>query len=517
MHGMRKALCVAAVSGFATLASAQCGLFEAAPGGPANAPVLLLQSVNAPDGAVLFAAGEFTNIGGIAATGLARWDGLAWHAEPITDRVTALGSFDAGSGPIPYCATVSSSGIPTLHMKTGPNSWGWWAFAGQTAGEIHVIEQIDEPSGPALYIGGSFTSLGSGVAARHAAKWTQQGGWQALAEGPRYPVRCFQAFDDGTGFKVFAGETDSENTGCVEAWNGTNWRDIGPEYTSATWDLEVFDDGSGPQLFGARLNPQHPNFSYVARWDGSDWIFDSTAITGARPTSLCVFDDGQGERLFVGGGFTGRFLVRNAPGDWSIAAGGVAGKFAPFQFGAVMALEPCDDGQGATLWVAGEFLSAGGVSTPGLAPLRGCIDPVPFSYCHGQTSAAGCAPTMGFSGAPSLSGSFVVRATNADALRTGGFFYGVSGPRPPYHPNAQLCMEGPRQRTGITNSGGTAQTCDGVLQLDVTQFVATHPNAGGQPFAPGDLVWIQAWERDPSATTGGTIRYSDALRFTWLP
>src|SRR6187399_3499141 len=77
-------------------------------------------------GPALFAAGEFTQAGVATARGVARWDGSAW---------SLLGAGLGGSLP-----------------------------------NAHALAVFDDGSGPALYVGGSFTSAGL-ASANRIAKW----------------------------------------------------------------------------------------------------------------------------------------------------------------------------------------------------------------------------------------------------------------------------------------------------------------------------------------------------------
>ena len=63
---------------------------------------------------------------------------------------------------------------------------------------------FDDGSGPALYVGGDFTTAG-GVAANHIAKWDGSS-WSPLGSGMNFVVRALTVFDDGTGLAaLYAG------------------------------------------------------------------------------------------------------------------------------------------------------------------------------------------------------------------------------------------------------------------------------------------------------------------------
>jgi hypothetical protein len=67
----------------------------------------------------------------------------------------------------------------------------------------------------------------------------------------------------------------------------------------------------------------------------------------------------------------------------------------------------------------------------------------------------------------------------------------------------------------IQTSGGTLGACDGSLQEDWNSFEFNHAGALGQPLLAGELVWTQAWFRDPASAK--TTALSDGLVFALAP
>jgi hypothetical protein len=126
------------------------------------------------------------------------------------------------------------------------------------------------------------------------------------------------------------------------------------------------------------------------------------------------------------------------------------------------------------------------------------------SYCTSGTSSQGCVGAMGGVGVPSVSGdaSFLLQATGVDGQRAGLIFYGVNGPANSPFASGLLCVKAPIQRSIALQSGGTSGACNGRLTLDWTAFQASFVGLVGAPFQAGDLVWSQAWWRDPQAPSG---------------
>jgi hypothetical protein len=141
----------------------------------------------------------------------------------------------------------------------------------------------------------------------------------------------------------------------------------------------------------------------------------------------------------------------------------------------------------------------------------------PTAYCTSSTTTNGCSPSMSAFGTASASAAngFTLDVASVESLKQGLIFYGTSGTNAAPWGNGYLCVKTPTQRTGTQNSAGGAVPCDGTLSLDWNAFRAANPSALGQPFYPGDVVYAQAWFRDPAAVK--TTNMSNAMSFTLAP
>jgi hypothetical protein len=201
-----------------------------------------------------------------------------------------------------------------------------------------------------------------------------------------------------------------------------------------------------------------------------------------------------------------------------------------------LALDPVDQ----TLWMPGAFGTQGSLfqydkngallqtlSIPGMSTdvLGAEFNGVPsiVTYCTAGTTLNNCLAEISATGTPSIgAGSgFVVNVDDLEGQKQGMIFYGItSAIASPWgaasNPSTSLlCVKAPLQRTGIQNSGGTLNGCDGVMTLDFFAYTSTHPSALGNPFTAGQKAYFQGWFRDQGSPK--TTSLSDALAVTFLP
>lgn len=156
------------------------------------------------EGPMLYAGGQFSSIGGVAAAGLARWDGLAWH-------------------PVP----------------------GW------TSGTVRAMHVHDDGGGPELYVLGDFSGVG-GLNVQDFARY-RDGGWRIVGVN-------LQSGDDWSTMATFDDGIDSRpalfllGEKAVWRWNGQSWRSVytrDPNNGLGTHPIHV----ARPFVFGADRRP----------------------------------------------------------------------------------------------------------------------------------------------------------------------------------------------------------------------------------------------------------------------
>jgi hypothetical protein len=336
-------------------------------------------------GPALYVGGEFTTAGTSYAPRIAKWDGTSWSAlgTGMNNAVRAFAVFDDGSGPALYAGgdfTIAGGLSAPLVARWDGTSWSALGVPGTTwSGFLTSMTVFDDGSGPALYVGGNFTSSG-GFSASQIAKWDGTS-WSALgviSGGTASFVTTLTVFDDGPGPALYAGGGFATAGGVsapsIAKWNGANWSALGAPGSGMdglVLDLLVHDDGSGPALYagGKFTLAGGVNAPRVAKWNGTSWSSLGTGISelGSWVYTLTSYNDGSGPALYVGGNFmiAGGVASPNLS-RWDGTSWSEVGPRGTGTNGSVLALTTFDDGSGLSLYSGGDFNTTGGISTPNL-------------------------------------------------------------------------------------------------------------------------------------------------------
>jgi hypothetical protein len=257
---------------------------------------------------------------------------------------------------------------------------------GMNSGGVLAVRSLlvhDDGSGPALFAGGQFNNAG-GNAATNIAKWNGTA-WSPVGTGVNGTVFTMVPYDDGTGTALFAAGSFTNAGGGsasrIAKWNGTAWSPLLTGITgSAVVSMCVFDDGTGPALFlGGNLTVAGGVNCYkIAKWNGTAFSPLLGGIGLPSPSSpivnaLAVFDEGTGPALFIAGGFT----VADNSGT-AVAAQNIVrwdgAQYSPLGSGlngTVNALAVYNDGDGSYLYAGGNFTLAGGTAATRVARWSG--------------------------------------------------------------------------------------------------------------------------------------------------
>ncbi len=253
-----------------------------------------------PAQTALYAAGFFVSIGGVSADRIAAWDGATWS--PLGDGtdldVLAMQAFDEdGPGPIPSRLWVTgdfvvAGGLNASHIAIWDGlAWSTVPGGGVSGGGAWPMF-LHDPDGDgidSLLVGGSFTAIG-GIAAERIARY-EQGTWSEVGGGLAVVAPgggniaipyAFTTFDaDGPGplgsQLIVAGHFDSAGGVPllnIAAWDGANWSALAGGLDGYVRDLYVLDSGvtgNAPILLAAGyFEPfaQFPARSLMPAWVG---------------------------------------------------------------------------------------------------------------------------------------------------------------------------------------------------------------------------------------------------------
>lgn len=350
-------------------------------------------------GPALYAGGPIRTADDLPVNRIARWDGQDWSplGAGLTTtsgnpaEVMAMVVFDDGSGSELYvggrfmrAGTATANGI----AKWNGTRWAPVGSGAASAGiEVHALTVFDDGSGPALYAGGFFSSIG-GTAASGIARWNGAT-WAPLGNGitgffPGFPgiVEALAAFQG----MLYAGgdfETaDGLPVNNLARWDGTKWYAIGSGAqrlsgsSASVHTLEVGMDQRGQFLvLGGEFNllDGRPAES-VGRWNGESFEPIGPGLRFGSVESVAQFDDGSGMALYAGGVF---FLPLGGPrvsiARWDGRSWALVGEDLTVENGTapVSDLEVFDAGPQKTLFAAGGFEFSGDRVVNGVAELRG--------------------------------------------------------------------------------------------------------------------------------------------------
>jgi hypothetical protein len=309
----------------------------------------------AASGTDLYAGGNFTAAGGIAATNIAGWNGSAWS--PLGAGMNSYVMGLAISGTNLYAAGdfTTAGGFTANYVA----KWNGSAWSAMGAGMNSVAYTV-AASATDVYAAGFFTMAG-GVEVNSIAKWSGSA-WSALGTGMDSSVSALAV--SGTtlyagGSFLAAGEVRANH---ITAWDGSAWSALGSGMDSDVYALAV----SGSDLYagGAFTTVGGSAANYVAKWNGSFWSALGSGVN--EPVyALAV----SGSDLYAAGGFTtaGGIAARNIARwngiAWSALSSGLSGIAHPF-VGALAV-------SGPDLYAGGSFTAAGGIAATNIAKWNG--------------------------------------------------------------------------------------------------------------------------------------------------
>ncbi len=260
----------------------------------------------------LLVGGSFGTAGSAIANGIARWDGSSWSA-------VGAGAFDPTfTGAAVYAMATMPNGDVVVGGRFEQfdnvaanriarwNGVSWSALGGGLGNGVDdvVRAMVVMPNGD-LVVAGEFTTAG-GTPAVHIARWNGTS-WSALGPGLGIGFQYVGALAVlPNGDLVAGGAFTATGDGAtaiarVARWNGTGWSGFGNGLTAVVQSLVVLPDGdvvAGVERFDTLGQPSPSPL----RWDGTTWSTDLASIDEPYGVVQALAFAPNGE-LWVGGLF----------------------------------------------------------------------------------------------------------------------------------------------------------------------------------------------------------------------
>lgn len=264
-------------------------------------------AVIAASGSDIYAGGNFTNAGGVAAGSVARWNGTNWTGlgSGVDNTVSALavsGSNLYAGGKFTTATNVGGAPVPASHVARWDGS-SWSPIGLGLDNSVYALAI----SGTNLFVGGFFVTASnvdaSTITANSIAKW-DGGHWSALGSGIGGSVRAMLVSGPNLyvgGFFTTAGGIGATN---IARWDGSTWSALdiglinpGDPYESSVAALasrgsDIYAAGRFTAAGGLPAN-------YIAKWNGTAWAPLGSGLNDSA-TALAILGSG----LYVGGQFT---------------------------------------------------------------------------------------------------------------------------------------------------------------------------------------------------------------------
>lgn len=307
----------------------------------------------------LVVGGDFTSIGGVAANGVARWDGAAWHSldSGVVGRVHALvqhGTKLVAGGLFTQAGSFSATNVATWNGS-------FWAPLGNDLDD--VVYALESYNG--IIAAGAFTELGGPNLRRHVARWTGAD-WVGLDSGVDNTALSLHA-SGGTLYVggLFANAGGQPAAG-IASWDGADWAPLGDGVSSslpfgfaAVEAISEWDDGIA--VAGRFDFAGTSQASNVASWDGSGWNALGNGLSGTQvPTGGFAIERFRSHLIVAGRFETAGGVAASRIAAWDGVSWSGLGQGLDADGYALQAL-------GRHLYVGGSFATAGGTGSQRVA------------------------------------------------------------------------------------------------------------------------------------------------------
>lgn len=307
-------------------------------------------------GSDVYVGGGFTQAGGVAAAGIARWSGGVFS--PLGSGVAGgfqVTSLDAGNGLIYAAGDYTSIGGISANRIAAWDGSTWSRLGTETANGTNTAINSVAVLGNTVYVSGNFGQAG-GLFIPRMARFSG-GVWSALPGTPDGTSQRLKRF----GSRLYAmgnlTQAGSLSLSYIGQFDGSAWSGLGAGSGSGfngevsavlVQGTDVYVGGKFTEVNGVRVNR-------IARWDGSQWHALASPTKNGFNNSVETLAWYQGS-LYAGGFFTN--FINTVNTDFQL--GGLARwdgsewqTMAPYQGNFVLSLKEWN----GDLYIGGSFAS----------------------------------------------------------------------------------------------------------------------------------------------------------------
>lgn len=324
-----------------------------------------------------YVGGDFRYAGGVLANGIARFDLEDGYSALGEGVLGAVGDIVVDGAGVVYAAgNFTDVGGSSLRNIGSWDGTSWDGLGGGIDGSVAALALSGDGGaldGPILYAGGSFTEAG-GERVTNLAAW-DGAGWSDLGRGMLghpyesipteriAPLVAALLVDPATGDVIIGGSFLSvgEGADAVEAhnvarWDGAHWHGYGEGLGTATESVETLTFWDGRLVAGgAFLSSGRTSVERYAVWSGTAWEQLGAVPPPGMPTDMVASE----HFLYASGNFIVEDVPRHAAvydgTTWSYLGGGLSD--------VAQAVSLVEGG----VLVGGVFDRAGGVGSEGIA------------------------------------------------------------------------------------------------------------------------------------------------------
>jgi trimeric autotransporter adhesin len=271
----------------------------------------------------LYVGGDFisTMDGSISLKGVAAWDGSSWSPLPsgssngVVGPVNALCVFNSKLY-VGGTFTVLGSGAAAQRIAAWDGSvWSTLPRGSSDGVSAEVLALAVYNS--KLYVGGGFTTLGDGTSARHIAAWDGNT-WSNLTVGSKNGVGlntganyilALAVYNSklfvGGSFTTLGDEATSANR--VAAWDGNVWSNITSGSSNGVGGIvRAFSVFDSKLYVGGSFTTlgDATLAKFMAAWDGNVWSTIPSGSSNGMGTGSVTSLSTVNSKLYVGGLFT---------------------------------------------------------------------------------------------------------------------------------------------------------------------------------------------------------------------